>query len=185
MRPFFTCTILSLCLLAGGCTLSTIDYDYDRDFDFSTLKQYRWLAIPEDFPGTEITVQRIKRAVDQQMTLKGFTLSEESPDFLISLQGFRDIVREGVSRGEAYRGYRGYDYGYRYGYGYERPIDIYEYEKGTLTVTFINAAGNNLIWQGSATITVDPGLSVESKDKRTHETVAKLLADFPPLTLEK
>ena len=167
--------IFTICFLFSGCSFTTITYDYDRDFDFSNLKQYNWMEISADFPANDIVVQRIIKAVDQQMELKGFSESVESPDFLISLQGFRDIIREGIERGTAYRGYRGYDR------TYERRLDVYEYEEGTLTVTIINAAGNNLIWQGSATATLEPNLSPETRDERTQKAVTKLLADFPPI----
>lgn len=174
MKSLLILIVLSLCLLLPGCSLTTVNYDYDRDFDFSSLKQYRWLEIPTDFPASEIVVQRITKAVDQQMQIKGFSKASESPDFLVSLQGFRDIIREGVARGTSYRGYRGYDR------TYERRYDVYEYEEGTLTLTVINAAGNNLIWQGSATGIIEPNRSPEAKDKNTQEVVTKLLASFPP-----
>jgi hypothetical protein len=177
MKTFLPLFIFFSCLLHTGCTLPTVDYDYDRDFDFSDLKQYSWLDIPADFPANEIVVQRIKRAVNEQMDMKGFVRSTEAPDFLISLQGFRDIVREGVERGTTYgtyRGYRGYDR------GYQRRVDVYEYEEGTLTLTIVSTKNNSLIWQGSATTTIEPNLSVETKEKRTREIVAKLLSDFPP-----
>ena len=176
MKFLLPLIICSLCMLLPGCSMTTTNYDYDRDFDFSSLKQYQWLEIPADFPATEIVIQRIKRAVDQHMEMKEFSQSADSPDFLISLQGFRDIIREGVERGTAYRGYRGYDR------TYERRFDVYEYEEGTLTLTIINAAGNNLIWQGNATGTIEPNLSSEKREKRTQETVTKLLANFPPIT---
>ena len=154
--------------------MTTVNYDYDTDFDFSNLRHYSWLDIPADFPASDIMVQCIKNTVDQQMKMKGFAKTTDSPDFLVSLQGFRDIIREGVESGTAFRGYRGYDR------SYERRYNVYEYEEGTLTLTIINAVGHTLIWQGSATGTLESNLSVEKREKRTQETVAKLLANFPP-----
>ena len=170
--PLIISTISVFCI---GCSNTTTTYDYDRDFDFSRLKQYSWMEIPADFPATELVTQRITKAVDQEMAMKGFSQSVESPDFLISLQGFRNIIREGIERGTAYRGYRGYDR------SYERRFDVYEYEEGTLSLTIINAAGNNLIWQGRATLIIEPNLSVERREKRTQEVVANLLSGFPPI----
>ena len=155
--------------------MTTVNYDYDTDFDFSNLRHYGWLDTPDDFPASEIVVQRIKNAVDQQMDAKGFKQVSESPDFLISLQGFRDIIRQGVERGTVYQGYnRGYNR------GYDRRTEVYEYEEGTVTLTIINAEGDNLIWQGSATVIIEPDRSTEAKEKKTQEVVAKLLANFPP-----
>ncbi|MHC4286780.1 MAG: DUF4136 domain-containing protein [Planctomycetota bacterium] len=174
MKSFYTLVIFSLGFLLSGCSMTTVNYDYDTAFDFSNLTDYGWLDIPDDFPATEIVVQRIKSAVDQQMGAKGFKQVSESPDFLISLQGFRDIIRQEVERGTAYRGYRGYDR------GYDRRVEVYEYEEGTLTLTIINTGNNALIWEGSATMEIEPNRSTEAKAKRTQEVVTKLLANFPP-----
>lgn len=165
-----------VCLILSGCQTTRTTYDYDRDFDFSRLQHYQWLATPKDFPASEIVIQRIQKAVDGQMEIKGFSKTSGSPDFFVSMQAFRDIVRQGYTRGTSYRDYRGYNR------AYEKRYDVYEYEEGTLTVTVINAAGNNLVWEGSATGTIEPHLSVERKEKRTQELVARLLADFPPVS---
>jgi hypothetical protein len=178
MKSVYTIVILSLSLLLSGCSMTTVNYDYDTDFDFSNLRHYGWLDTPADFPATEIVVQRIKNAVDQQMGAKGFKQVSESPDFLISLQGFIDIVRQGVESGTSYRGYGGYNRGYNR--GYDRRMEVYEYEEGTLTLTIINTASDTLIWQGKATGVIEPDRSTEAKEKRTQEVVAKLLANFPP-----
>jgi len=176
MKSVLPLLVLSLCLLLPGCSLTTVNYDYDTDFDFSNLKHYSWLDTPADFPASEITVQRIKNTVDQQLDIKGFKQVSESSDFLISLQGFRDIVRQGVERGTAYRGYN-----QKYNRGYDRRYEVYEYEEGTLVLTIINAVSNALIWQGNVTGAIEPNRSVQSKEKRTQEVVAKLLENFPPV----
>jgi hypothetical protein len=181
MKSAYTIAILSLSLLLSSCSMTTTSYDYDMDFDFSNLRHYGWLDIPADFPATEIAIQRIKKAVDMQMGAKDFKQVSESPDFLISLQGFRDIVRQGVESGTSYRGYRGYG-GYRgYDRGYDRRVEVYEYEEGTLTLTIINTVSDTLIWEGKATDIIEPSLSTEAKEKKTQEVVAKLLANFPPI----
>ena len=62
-------------------------------------------------------------------------------------------------------------------------VELYRrtaYPVGTLILTIINADNNTLIWEGSATGTIEPSLSTETKEKRTQEVVAKLLANFPP-----
>jgi hypothetical protein len=174
MKARFTLFCLMLGLLLTSCSMTSIEYDYDRDFDYSTLKLYEWMDVPADFPANEIVIQRIKRAVDQQMQQKGFEQTTTSPDFYISMQGFVDIIREGVERGVAYRGYRGYDR------TYERRFEVYEYREGTIALTIINAKTNTLIWEGSATRALDDNPSVETREKTANEVAAKLLSEFPP-----
>ena len=174
MKIHFTFFGLVLSFLVTGCSMTTVTYDYDKDFNFSTLKTFAWLEVTEDLPVNEIIVRRIKKAVNEQLNIKGFQPSEALPDFYISLQGFVDIIQEGVERGVAYRGYRGYDR------TYERRAEIYEYREGTITLTMINAQSNTLIWQGSATRPLTTNPSVETREKNTTEIVSKLLAEFPP-----
>jgi len=183
MKSLYAIVIFSLSVILSGCSPVTVNYDYDTSFDFSTLKSYRWLDVPADFPANEITIGRIKNAVDQQLKSKGFGQVSAAPDFLISMLGFKDIIREGVVTGSPYTGYTGYrGYGGPGRYGdYERRFQVYEFEEGTLTLTFINAARNALIWEGTATVTIEPNSSTESKEKKTQETIAKLLANFPPI----
>ena len=179
MKTFYLFIILTLSFLLTGCAPVSVNYDYDADFDFSTLKHYRWLEVPADFPANEIVINRIKSDVDQQLQAKGFQQVSESPDFLISMLGFRDLVRQAVPTGTVYSDYRYRSYR-RYG-DFERRFDTYEFEEGTLTLTVINAARSALIWEGTATMILEPDRSTEYKEQKTQEIIAKLLANFPPV----
>jgi hypothetical protein len=182
MKWFKAMNILVLSFFLTGCASVSVNYDYDTNFDFSTLKGYRWLEVPADFPANAIAIQRIKHAVDQQMQAKGFEQVSDSPDFLISMLGFKDVIRQGVVTGTAYSDYPGYR-GYR-GYGrsgsFERQYEVNEFEEGTLTLTIINAARSALIWEGSATTFLEPDRSTEYKEQKTKEIIARLLSGFPP-----
>lgn len=188
MKSLLSVAIVCLCFLWSGCSPVRVNYDYDTNFDFSTLKNYSWIAVPPDFPANEITVQRIKKAVDEQLAAKGFTQVSTSPDFRVSMLGFKDVVTQGVVTGPAYgaypgyRGYGGYREYDRRGYiGLDSQVDVYQFEEGTLTLTVINAARNVLVWEGTATAILDPDLSVQAKEEKTQEIIAKLLANFPPI----
>jgi hypothetical protein len=54
------------------------------------------------------------------------------------------------------------------------------YEEGKLTLTLINAANDQPVWEGIATGLIQSDTSPESREQRTHDTIARLLADFPP-----
>lgn len=186
MKRLNALVILAGSFLFSGCTSVSVNYDYDTNYDFSTLKQYRWLDIPKDFPANEIAIKRIKNAVDQQLQAKGFEQVSESPDFLVSMLGFRDVVWQGVVSGTVYSDYPGYPGYRRYrGYGrsaeFETRYEVNEFEEGTLTLTVINAARSTLIWEGTAKTFLEPDRSTEYKEQKTQEIIAKLLANFPPI----
>jgi hypothetical protein len=63
------------------------------------------------------------------------------------------------------------------GGGKSKPI---EKQEGTLELKFLDANTKALVWQGTASRTVDPATSPEEQQKRINEVVAELLAHFPP-----
>ena len=181
--------ILFLSLFVSGCSLPPkVESHYDSNFDFSSLKHYRWFELPGDVEAEELMIQRLRNAVDQQMETKGFKQSLESPDFLISMQGFKDTAILAATRGTSYqRGNAGGTRGnpsadslrgrqYRQT-GYSPNV----YEEGELTLTLINAANDQPVWEGIATGLIQSNNSPESREKRTQDTIARLLADFPPV----
>jgi hypothetical protein len=71
-------------MILGGCA-ATINYSYDPVADFSTIKSYSWE------PGSLGTLQdplverNVRYYADQSLKNKGFTLTSDKPDFLISM----------------------------------------------------------------------------------------------------
>lgn len=190
MRHPFTVSLLLLGFLVSGCSLPPkVDSHYDSNFDFSSLKYYHWFELPGDVEAEELMIQRLKNAVDRQMETKGYTQSLESPDFLISMQGIKDTAILAATRGPSYQrttaggswknpsadSLRGRVY---------RPASYSPtvYEEGKLTLTIINAANDEPVWEGIVTGLIQSSSSPESRDQRTDDTIAKLLADFPPAT---
>ena len=174
----------------SGCSLPPkVEFHYDSNFDFSSLKYYRWFELPGDVEAEELMIQRLRNAVDREMETKGFKQSLESPDFLISMQGFKNNAILAATRGTTYQPWnaggtrknpsadslRGRQYRQT---GYSPNV----YEEGKLTLTLINAANDQTVWEGIATGLIHSDTSPESREQRTHETIARLLADFPPAT---
>jgi hypothetical protein len=188
MKAFCTISLFFLCFLLTGCTLPPkVHSNYDTNFDFSGLEHYNWFELPGDIEADEIIVQRLKDAVDKQMENKGFTRRLEDPDFLISMQGFKSSETLGAARGTSYQ--RGTASGTRRGTSRESmrgrefskaSYSTTEYTAGNLTLTIIDAATDQPIWEGLITGLIRENVSTEAREKRIHETFAKLLADFPP-----
>ena len=180
--------ILFLSLFLSGCSLPPkVSSDYDRDFDFSSLKHYRWFELPGDVEADELIIQRLRRAVDRQMGIKGFTERSESPDFLISMQGFKESFTRGTGKTTSHQGssasntqrwatretMRQDDFR-------ESSYTSSEYTEGNLTLTIINAATDQPVWEGVARGLVRSNVSSEEREQRINEAIARLLADFPP-----
>jgi hypothetical protein len=167
MKMFHMAVILSLSILVSSCAVIDVDYDYDAGFDFSNLSHYSWLEMPVDFPVDDYSTQRVKVAVDQQMKEKGFSLTTGPVDFILSLQGYKDTVRQSP-QGTSISPVTG-----------ERPASD-QFQHGMFTLTIIDSKTDRRIWQGHAKGVVSPNFSTEDKVKKTNEVVTKLLANFPP-----
>jgi len=155
-----------------------IDYDYDTTYDFTMLKTYAWLPSPPGSQIEDLTEKRFTQAVDTQLGAKGYSPSAESPDFVISLQGIKKTVPSGSTAVGASIGVpvggRG---SMSVGVGKSRERVKQE---GTLTLNFLDRKTNALIWQGTATATIQQKSSPEEQQQAINQIIAELMKNFPP-----
>lgn len=159
--------VTALALLAGCSSLKT-SIDYDTEADFSGLVDYAWI----DASDGSLTMQRVRKAVDEALAARGFHVDPASPDFLVSAWAGSEERVEVTDRG--------YSYG-RWGGGVPAPgVDVYRYQEGTLVLDAIDAGARTLIWRGTATKVVDPDATPEEREQGIREAVEALLERFPP-----
>lgn len=159
--------------LAGGCSAISVQYDYDTAADFSKLKTYDWLPTPEDREISQLSVRRIKNAVNTELGAKGLALNPNNPDFLIAMH----IMKR---RKLDIRNW-GYGYGHHWGrYGGGHRIDVYQYEEGTLILDFVEVESLELIWRGVARGRIESVATPEKRRLRINRTVRETLKNFPP-----
>ncbi len=83
-----------------------------------------------------------------------------------------------------------YGYGWGRGWGYygrwgyagagSRTTTISEVPVGMLIVDLVDAGQKKLVWQATASETLDPRSSPDQKDRQVKEAVQKMFAGFPP-----
>jgi hypothetical protein len=181
MKSLLLMAMLGVALLAG-CSSYDIKYDYDMGSDFTAYKTYQWIPrqISDASGNARAALQsntlldeRIRRAVDTQMTNKGFTVAAENPDVLLvyhtGAQDKIDVTDWGYTYAGSY-----------WGGGLGRSVDVYQYTEGTLIVDMVNAANHQLVWRGSATGVVDPSSSPEQREARINDVVSQIFANYPP-----
>jgi len=171
---------LNIGFLISCSAIYDISYDYDRTTDFTSLKSYSWLQVPEKSDTNSLDAIRIKFAVNAELEKKGFEKALANPDFLIAYHfGTKDKVNV-----------RPWGYGYgsfdRYWGGYwgHGGVSVYQYEEGTLIIDFVESNSNNLFWRGAGKSVVDDAKTPEKRDKMINEAVQKILGNFPPIKLE-
>ncbi len=152
-----------------------VTYYYDPQTNFSDLKTYDWMQVPET-PGIDsLVVQRVKNAVDAELKAKGLMMTSNNPDFLIAEHlGKKDQVQvTDWGYGYGHRGYRG---GYRGTGG----VSVYQYEEGSLILDFVDAKSKKMIWRGVAKAEVQKVDTPEEREKRINAAVKEILKKYPP-----
>ncbi|MCH6579464.1 MAG: DUF4136 domain-containing protein [Nitrospinae bacterium] len=157
-----------------ACASGRVNYDYDPDANFASLKTFDWMQAPEKAGVNRLVVQRVKNAVNAELKAKGLMMTSNNPDFLIAQHlGKKDRVQIS-DYGYGYAGHRGYRGGYRGG------ISAYTFEEGSLILDFVDAKSKQLIWRGSAKAQVDNIDTPEKSEKLINAAVKEILKKYPP-----
>jgi hypothetical protein len=166
---------LLLLFLVSSCSSVSVNSDYDKKVDFSPYKTYAFHKSGIDKAEiSDLDKKRILRSIDEVMTSKGFTKSD-NPDLLIA---FFTKEREQVNVNQYNAGW-----GYGWGYGWNPYLwggssYVSRYTEGTLYIDIIDARKKELIWQGEGqgVLTKD----TDKKDEKIKEFVSKILEQYPP-----
>ncbi len=174
MRIIPAVLICCVVLCAASCSQVMVSYDYDKNANFTAFKTYGWHAIERTVEMNDLVINRVKDAVNRELEARGFRQVPENPDFFIALHVSSRQKVELIDWGNAPGPYWG-GWGGNYG-----GVDSIEYQEGTLMIDIVDAAKNELVWRGSATGIVDPGLSPEKRTQEINNAVARILEKFPP-----
>jgi len=71
-------------IFLGGCA-ATINYSYDPAADFSTGKNYNWESAKFSTRQNFLFEKNVRYYANQSLINKGFTLTPDKPDFMISM----------------------------------------------------------------------------------------------------
>ena len=169
MRAIKLLGIIGVSLLMVRCTTSySVLTDYDRDAEFENYTTFYWADefqqehshSQEDEPLFYNTLmkKRLKEAVQREMEGRGYVLSRENPDLLVSPQV---MVEERISGSQNYNpGFYGWWYG-----GPAMNSNISQDKEGDVVIDLIDRRQKQLVWQGYA-----PGV-LETKMKNREETL--------------
>jgi hypothetical protein len=89
---YFLAIIFGAGMILGGCA-ATNNYSYDPVANFSTLKSYRWSTESSLSRQDPLIEKNVRYYADQSLKNKGFTLTPDKPDFVISMNYEIDYYR--------------------------------------------------------------------------------------------
>lgn len=176
MKLFKLLPLLSLFVLAS-CSSVQVATDYDNTVNFSQFKTYAFMKNGVDKINiSDLDKKRILKAIDTEMTAKGFTKSE-NPDLLINLfTDAKQVVNVDTFHGGwVYGMYRPWGWNpWMMGHGYQ---SVSTSTQGILYIDVLKATNKELIWQGKGTGYLTTKQS--KKEERIKEFVTKVLETFP------
>jgi hypothetical protein len=172
----FTPFLLLFTVLLTSCSTVRVASDYDREANFNSYSSFAFFKPGIDRAEiSDLDKKRILRAIEQEMTAKGFTKSE-NPDLLVSIFT-KTNENINVYQNNMMPGW-GYGWGWSpwyWGSGYNT---VNRTSEGTLYLDLIDADSKELVWQGMGTAALAD--KVERKQERINEIVAKILEKYPP-----
>jgi hypothetical protein len=170
-------TIILLMVVLFGCSPQIRVYtDSTPDKSPSQYLTYDWRVKTnvesEQYPlfSNELNDQRIKNAVNTELTNRGYFRREEKPSILLH---YHIVIQD-----QRYAAIP-YDYDYtNFEYWINRH-SISSYKEGTLIIDFMDTETNELIWRGWATAVIDEVYSTEKLDGLIKTSVEKIFYRFP------
>ena len=181
--------IMFLILLSGmglvtSCTTVRRSFDYERETDYSNFKTFNWLPLSNDENGKSTVKntmidKRLKRALKEQLELRGYTFEVGSPDLLIAYHAPVREIKNAVSANHNYVhfGYFHHIHSFHTAFPFCGDYYVDSYDEATLIIDIIDSKENELIWRGWRSVPVyGPSLS----EKRIQKAVEKILDNFPP-----
>src|SRR5690606_37055080 len=176
MKLFKFIPFLALMLFAS-CSSVQVNTDYDSSVNFNEFKTYAFMKDGVDKINiSDLDKKRILKAIDEELTAKGYTKSD-NPDLVINL--FTD-AKQIVNINS---------YNAGWGYGYYRPWGwnpwmmgpeyqyVYTSTQGILDIEVLKDMKKEVIWQGKGSGYLSSKHS--KKDERIKECVSKVLETFP------
>jgi hypothetical protein len=174
---------LVLCLCSVSGLAQDVRYNFDKGTDFSKFKTYKWVALKDAQPLSELIDKQIKSSLDAELMKKGLVKSDsDGADLYVGYQAAVVKEKEFTSYGSNW-GYGGgwYRGGWYRGGGMStttgQTSTIYV---GQLALDIYASAPKSLIWRGVVSKTIDPKAKPEKQEKNLTKAVEKLLKNYPP-----
>ena len=163
-----------LLLLITSCVTIHVNYDYDKQTNFSKYKTYNYYSDLETGL-SELDTKRLLNILDAKMEAKGFSLSE-TPDFFINIQSseYQKAQRNtvGVGLGGSGRNVGG-------GISIGLPIGQAKMSR-QIIIDFVDENAKGLFWQAVSESSFNPNASPEKREEILNAIVEKIFSQYPP-----
>ena len=166
--------LLAVGLLSVSCATVRVDYDYDREVDFTAYTTYNYFSDLDSGMG-EMDERRLIGILDSILQTRGYRLAEE-PDFYVNIlstvfqAGGRNSVGVGLGGG-----------GRNIGGGISLGIPVGSPAlKRSVQIDFVDAQRDALFWQAVAESGYREAATPAIREEKLRNLVKKVFSKFPP-----
>jgi hypothetical protein len=165
-----------------ACSSISVTSAWDPAVDFSQFKTFAVLEQTQQSINRRVD-ERIWTAIVAELNAKGLQ-QVDPPDPADLSIGYQVTTEEQTSylevdnrwQSHRYRSSRA-SWGPSIGTGTTTPVN---YTVGTLVISAFQTGDKELVWEGSASGTVDPSTDLARTEQRVNDAVQRMLQDFPP-----
>jgi hypothetical protein len=172
-----TLAVLGLAAIASA---QDIRYNFDQETNFAKFKTYKWVDLQSDVKLDDLLARQLTSAIEAGLTAKGLSkVDSDSADLLIGYQAAASQEKQinAYSMG-------GFGMGARWGGGMASATTS-TLTVGSISLDMYEVASKHLVWRGTATKTIDPGVKPDKRQQNIQKGVAKMLKNYPPVVKKK
>jgi hypothetical protein len=155
-------------LMISSCASVEVTHEYNSEVDFTTFKTFNWLPAHAEANLAQVSVKRMRDAVNTKLQAKGYRLDTVNPDFYIALYGGSEHKIDVTT--------------FWAGYMEDEEEQIRQYEEGLLILDIADSKSKQRIWRGEARGEFSPAWPQGKQEKIIDEATDKLLKEFPPVS---
>jgi hypothetical protein len=183
MRLTSSFVLLAFALSAAACSGISTTADFNPNTDFAAYQTYNW--VPDgSSEGTGVATDqlidsRVRSAIESELATRGIN-KVDLPQADMAV-GYQVTSQDKVSYNTVSTGWGG-GYGRRGRGGWGGGMSTtYQntYTDGSIIVAVFDNADRELVFEGSATSTIDPGASPEERTEAISAAVAKIMEKYP------
>jgi len=165
---------LFVLLFVFACAPIHVNYDYDKQTNFTEYKTYNYYSDLETGL-SELDTKRLLDILDVKMKTMGFSLSE-APSFFINIQS---STYENIQNSTVGVGVGGGDRNVGGGVSIGLPIGQAKINR-QIVIDFVDENGKGLFWQAVSESAINPNASPKKREEQFTAIVDKVFSKYPP-----
>jgi hypothetical protein len=164
----FRATLRLLCplllTLVAGCHGVSVDTTHADGVDFTQLRTYDWLSLPETSP-TAARDQTVVGVLATTLEKKGLQRSQTQPDLLVAVHRTIEGTLSTTDSGYEWRNGR---------------LKSYPLQQGSLVIDMVLPKTKEVVWRGTASGAFRADQTAVERSAFLTDLMTKMFADYPP-----